>query len=56
MGTVTLKATSGSITNTTTNPSVVIVADSIPTLGTVGLIGLGVLLGLTGLLALRKVG
>ena len=56
MGTVTLKATSGSITNTTTNPSVVILAASIPMLETLGLIGLGALLGLAGLLVLRRVG
>ena len=54
VGTFTLKATSGSFTNSTTNPSVVIVAESIPTLGTLGMIGLGVLLGLAGIVVLRR--
>ena len=58
-GTVTLKATSGSIPNTTTNPTIVIASSAksdIPTLGTTGMLGLGLLLGLAGALALRKMG
>lgn len=59
LGSFTLKATSGSFTNTTTNPPVVITAptgEAIPTLGTMGLAGLGLLLGLAGILAMRRIG
>ena len=57
LGTFTLKATSGSFTNATTNPTVFVTASGdapIPTLGTMGLASLGLLLGLTGLLASRR--
>ena len=58
VGAFTLKATSGTMTNTTTNPSIVVSLDSgatVPALGTVGMAALGALLGLAGLVVMRRV-